>query len=132
MNDQMRNTQMILETLDEIKLSTTSMRTCDFSRTSNVIVELDPFDWTFTWVSVFLNELDSWRIDDNNGLRKQKKANGKKYFFFFFWLILNTANNADHIIINFEEKIIVKISKNIVEKWNNENFIVFYIKKFFI
>lgn len=128
----MRNTQMILETLDEIKLSTTSMRTCDFSRTSNVIVELDPFDWTFTWVSVFLNELDSWRIDDNNGLRKQKKANGKKYFFFFFWLILNTANNADHIIINFEEKIIVKISKNIVEKWNNENFIVFYIKKFFI
>ena len=83
MNDQMRNTQMILETLDEIKLSTTSMRTCDFSRTSNVIVELDPFDWTFTWVSVFLNELDSWRIDDNNGLRKQKKANGKKYFFFF-------------------------------------------------
>lgn len=77
----MRNQHLIFDTMDEIKLITVPMRNSDFAKSSNLLIEIEQFDWSFKMLSVLLNELDDWIIDPNNGSRNQKRADGRYYFF---------------------------------------------------
>lgn len=61
----MRNQHLIFDTMDEIKLITVPMRNSDFAKSSNLLIEIEQFDWSFKMLSVLLNELDDWIIDPN-------------------------------------------------------------------
>lgn len=125
----MRNQQLIFDTMDEIKLITVPMRNSDFAKSSNLLIEIEQFDWSIKMLSVLLNELDDWIIDPNNGSRNQKRADGTYYFFFRFIL---KSDPYDYIILNIQnDKNIVKFSKSITENWPKEDYHAFYTKKYF-
>ena len=129
MIDQERSTKLLLDTLDEIKITSVAMRNCDYERASNVIVELDMSAWTFKWISMLLNELSTWKIDQNNGFRKQKRSNGQIYFFFRF---ISEVDPSNYIIFNITDiNIVVKFSKSLVDSWTSEEVDLYSFKKSF-
>lgn len=111
------NNQSINDCIDFIKLRTLSMRNRDYNRASYFIITPDDSQWSFTLLSIVLNEFTGWRIDSKNGCRNQTKATGIHYSFFRF----NCESDPEkHIICNITESIIVKASKSLVESWNTE------------
>ena len=111
--------KLLLDIDEGFKIVTVSTRLSDFKRFKKLLIKPTKTEWSFTLLSVFLNELKDWKMDEKNAHRKRPRANKTTYSSFKL-----TSNENAKVFLLFtieNEKISIKGSKLFFEDWSNKN-----------
>lgn len=115
--DSLKNMRTMLELEESFKIVTVPLVPYKYQRYKNVFIKPKEFEWSFSSLAVFINELDGWLMDDNNGFRRRTHSSGEPYFFFSFYLCENPRIVVN---LNIDSEIKVKTSKLWLNTWHDE------------
>ena len=114
--DSLKNMRTILDLEESFQIVTVPLVQYKYRRYKNIVIKPKEFEWSFSSLAVFINELDGWLMDNKNGFRRRTRSNGEPYYFFSFYLCGNPKNVIN---LNIDSKIIVKASKIWLNTWND-------------
>lgn len=113
----MDDIQTVLDIDYTMNIVTDEMRCSNYQKKCNHYIFPQGAAWSFSLLSVFLNELKSFKVDTNNSCRKQKTQKGKAYYYFKFY---DDNEHKHFILINVQsDSIIVKASKSWIDTWES-------------
>lgn len=90
-----------------------------YKTTSTIKIDTEYFDWNYRSLSVFLNEITGFRLDEKNGYHMQINVN--KEIYYFFWFVWK-KNQQEYILANIEKDIKVRASKILLDSWCSETY----------
>ena len=113
----MEDITTVLDIDDKMNIVIDEMRCSNYQKKSNHYIFPQGTSWSFSLLSVFLNELKSFKVDTNNSCRKQKTQKGKVYYYFKFY---DDKEHKHCILINVQaDSIMVKASKSWIDTWES-------------
>ena len=71
--------KLLLDIDEGFKIVTVSTRLSDFKRSKKLLIKPAKIKWCFTLLSVFLNDLKCWKMNEKNAHRKRPRVNKTTY-----------------------------------------------------
>ena len=113
----MEDITTVLDIDDTMNILIDEMRFSDYQKKSNHYISPQGASWSFSLLSVFLNELKSFKVDTNNSCRIQTTRKGKVYYYFKFY---DDKEHEHFILIDVQaDSIVVKASKSWIDTWDS-------------
>lgn len=115
---EIRNLKLLLDVDEGFKIVTVPTRQSDYKRSKKLLITPAKTEWSFTLLSVFLNELNNWKMDEKNAHRNRSRSNKSSYSSF---KLTSNENEKVFLLIKIEnKKISIKGSKPYFEDWPND------------
>ena len=126
--DSLRKSLEIVDANGSFRILSIPMRCSKYNAAKTIEVVPENSEWNIRLLSVFINQLEEFRLDPSNGCRCQFNTNKENYFFFKF--IANPKDSDEELhsrakkyfLIDILKDIKVRASKAIVDKWEDENY----------
>lgn len=129
MEERIKQTINIIDATSTIKIISKPMICSKYKTASSIKIDPENFDWNYRSLSVFLNEITGFKLDEKNECRMQINVNKETYYFFRF---VSKKNQQEYILVNIEKDIKVRASKILLDSWCSETYKPNWEKKFLL
>lgn len=129
MEERIKQTINIIDATSTIKIISKPLLCSKYKTAVTIKIDPEDFDWNYRSLSVFVNEITGFKLDDKNGCRLQINAKNETYYFFRF---VSKKNEKEYILVDIKEGIHVRASKILLDSWISEPYKPNWKKKFIL